>query len=103
MAPRRRSVPLVLRGSLVVWRRRCGKPGCRCVDGPPHASPALSYSVGGRTHLLLLRREDVPIVRTALRRYQRVLRELERRVQASATALRIRITREKAMTRGARR
>ena len=40
--------PLVLRGSLIVLRRRCGKPGCHCATGEPHATPALSYSVEGK-------------------------------------------------------
>jgi hypothetical protein len=28
----------LLRGSLVVMRRQCGKPGCRCLQGEMHAS-----------------------------------------------------------------
>ena len=37
----------VLRGSLVVLKRKCGKSNCRCAKGEPHQTPALSYSVRG--------------------------------------------------------
>jgi hypothetical protein len=33
-------------------RRKCGKASCRCAAGAPHESPALSYSVAGRTKIL---------------------------------------------------
>jgi hypothetical protein len=48
-------VPRLLRGSVVVRRRRCGKPNCRCADGQQlHEAPALSYSDRGRTKIVLL-------------------------------------------------
>ncbi|MGH9223715.1 MAG: DUF6788 family protein, partial [Acidimicrobiales bacterium] len=34
----------MLRGSLFTFRRRCGKPNCRCAEGDGHESPALSYT-----------------------------------------------------------
>ena len=33
-----RARPLVLRGTLTTFRRRCGKPSCRCTTGEPHES-----------------------------------------------------------------
>lgn len=30
------SLKAVLRGSLIERYKRCGKPGCRCADGPGH-------------------------------------------------------------------
>ena len=38
----------LLRGSLYILRRRCGKPNCHCVDGELHASTVLSYRGQGR-------------------------------------------------------
>ena len=49
---------VLLRGSLIELRRRCGKTGCHCHKGEPHSSPALSYSQAGKTHILTLARED---------------------------------------------
>jgi len=43
--------PLV-RGSLYLYRRRCGKRGCRCSRGELHAGQALSVSAGGRSRVV---------------------------------------------------
>jgi hypothetical protein len=95
--------PLVLRGTLIVLRRRCGKPTCWCARGGVHETPALAYKVAGVTKILTLRPHDIPTVRAALARYQRVLRGLERQVQTSVATLRERIAREKTAGRGRQR
>lgn len=105
MSPTRTQVEdpaLILRGSLITWTRKCGKPGCRCTRGELHASPALSYSVAGVTKMLLLREEDRAVVHAALGRYQRAQAALERQVRRSVEKLRRRLARAKtaARTRG---
>ncbi len=87
--------PYLLRGSLITLRRKCGKPNCRCAKGAPHETPALSYSVGGTTRMLTLRRQDTREVRAALRRYQKVLKDLERQSLTAVRELRRRIQKEK--------
>jgi hypothetical protein len=44
----------MLRGALTTFRRRCGKPSCRCAGGDPHESPALTFTEGGRTRMVTL-------------------------------------------------
>ena len=46
----------MIRGSLIVFRRICGKPGCRCAgqNGILHATPALKCSVDGVSRLITL-------------------------------------------------
>jgi hypothetical protein len=95
--------PLILRGTLLTLRRKCGKPTCWCARGGQHETPALAYKVAGTTKMLTLRPQDVPGVRAALARYQRAQRRLERQVQAHVATLRARIAREKATARRARR
>lgn len=73
----RRDTPRVLPGSLITLRRRCGKPTCHCAQGAPHESPALSYSVGGRTKMLTLSAEEVPAVAKAVARYRKTVSDLE--------------------------
>lgn len=73
----RRNAPRVLPGSLITLRRKCGKPSCRCAAGEPHESPALSYSVAGRTKMLTLRPEEVPEVARAVARYRKTVNDLE--------------------------
>jgi hypothetical protein len=44
-----RARPLLLHGSLITFRRRCGKASGRYATGDPHESPALTFTEGGRT------------------------------------------------------
>ncbi|MDQ6724813.1 MAG: hypothetical protein M3066_01350 [Actinomycetota bacterium] len=61
----------VVRGSVVVHRRRCGKANCRCAEGVElHESTVLSYSEAGRTKFLMLPPGEVPAVRAAADRYR---------------------------------
>jgi len=83
----RRKEPRVLPGSLITLRRKCGKAGCRCATGAPHETPALSYSVGGRTKMLTLRAEEVPAVAAAVARYRTAVNALEAEARAELAAL----------------
>lgn len=42
----------MLRGSLVVMRRQCGKPGCHCQQGEKHASLYLAVRAGKRRTMI---------------------------------------------------
>jgi hypothetical protein len=71
--------PVLIRGSLITLKRKCGKPTCSCADGVPHTTPALSYSVKGKTRILTLRSCDVPAIRRALGNYKAAAAELEKK------------------------
>ncbi|MGC8628148.1 MAG: DUF6788 family protein [Acidimicrobiales bacterium] len=83
--------PFMLRGSLFTFRRRCGKPNCRCASGEPHESPALSYLEAGKAKTLTLTGVDLDEVRSALARYNEAKAELERRADAGVATLRARL------------
>lgn len=85
-----RNSPRLVRGSLITLRRRCGKPNCRCADGAPHETPALSYSLDSRTRTVTLRPEDVAAVNAALQRYTRARQRLEDEALAGIEQLRAR-------------
>ena len=68
----------LLRGSLITLRRRCGKMNCHCLQDQPHETPALSYSQAGKTRILTLPSNLVPLVRAAVQRYQRARTALEK-------------------------
>lgn len=95
--------PFVLRGTLLILRRKCGKPTCWCARGGQHETPALAYKVAGVAKILTLRPHDVPTVRRALARHQRLLEDVERHVRASAVRLRAQIARAKVAARRGRR
>ncbi len=85
-----RGEPRLVRGSLITLRRRCGKPNCRCATGAAHETPALSYSVEGRTRTVTLRPEDVAVVQAALDRYAVARQRLEDDALAGIETLRAR-------------
>lgn len=82
---------LLLRGSLITLKRKCGKPTCHCAKGMPHQSPALSYSLKGKTKIITLRPTDIPEVKEALRRYQQALQALQQQTLRGIRQLSIRI------------
>lgn len=97
-----RSRPLVLHGTLITFRRRCGKPTCRCATGEPHESPALTVTEGGRTKTITLSGSEVAEVAAALGRYETARADLEAQADAGLARLRRR-RRAGAATTGRRR
>ena len=85
-----RSRPLVLRGTLITFRRRCGKAGCRCATGEPHESPALTVTEQGRTKTITLSVSEVAEVAAALSRYDTARAELDAQADAGLARLRSR-------------
>lgn len=70
--------PRMIRGSVVVQRRRCGKAQCRCVDGESlHEATVLSYSEAGRNRTVMLHADEVGPVRAAVERYRKAQAALE--------------------------
>ncbi len=79
---------LMVRGSVVVHRRRCGKANCRCAGGQfLHESTVLSYSEGGRTRLVMLADSEVAAVRDAVDRYRGEQARLDKEGEAGRAAL----------------
>jgi threonine dehydratase len=85
IAPRTRL--LVLHGSLITFRRRCGKASCRCATGEAHESPAFTYTNAGRTKTVTLSDAEVVEVAAALARYESARAELEDAAQVGVAAL----------------
>src|ERR1700735_2599584 len=67
----------ILRGSLIERYKRCGKPGCKCADGPGHG-PKYYLSVsfpGRRPQMDYVPQDDYADVTERLANYHR-LREI---------------------------
>ena len=80
--------PRMIRGSVVVQRRRCGTPTCRCADGEQlHESTVLSYSHQGRNRTVMLAPEEIEKVRAAVGRYRAAQAKLETAGNAGLAAL----------------
>jgi len=61
-------------GSLVVIRRRCGNPNCRCARGHKHPAHYLTRKVGRKTESLYIPVDLVEEVRTWHQEYRRLKR-----------------------------
>lgn len=90
-----RDDPHMLPGSLITLRRKCGKASCHCASGEPHETPALSYSVSGRTKMLTLSAEEVPAVAAAVARYRSTVKALEAEARAELDELVLRVQRRR--------
>ena len=65
----------VIRGTLLVRKRQCGKANCRCAEGEGHESLFLVISENGRTRQLYVPKDWVSRVRLWVEDYHRA-REL---------------------------
>jgi len=90
---------LLLRGSLITLRRRCGKRSCRCARGQPHCSPALSVSTQGKTTILTLPPDLLREVRMALQQYRHQQHSLERQAETGLRQLARRLQRARQSAR----
>ena len=61
----------LIRGSLLVRRRRCGKPNCKCACGDGHQSLYLVVSQAGRTRQLFVPKAYESAVRQWVADYHR--------------------------------
>ncbi len=65
----------LIKGSLVVNRRRCGNPRCRCARGELHESLAITYKEEGRSVLVHVPKHLETTARQAIEHYH-VLKRL---------------------------
>lgn len=94
-----KGTPRMIRGSVVVQRRRCGKPTCRCAGGKQlHEATVLSYSDNGRNRTVMLAADEVAAVTAAVNRY----RAAKDRVEQAGTAGLADLLARRALTRGGR-
>jgi hypothetical protein len=67
----------VIRGTLLLRKRRCGKANCRCVEGQGHESLFLVVSEDGRTRQLFVPKDWESRVRLWVEDYHRARALLE--------------------------
>ena len=88
MAAGKVQVPRLVRGSVVVQKRRCGKANCHCASGVAlHETTVLNYSEGGRARAVMLPVEAVGAVRAAVGRYRSAENALEDKGNAGLAEL----------------
>jgi len=82
----------MLPGSISEQWNVCGTPGCRCKDArePVKHGPyyQLSYTLGGRSSTIFIKKEDLAEARRRLKRYARFKAMCQELVQADVTMCR---------------
>ncbi|MBU1339644.1 MAG: hypothetical protein KKD56_11330 [Acidobacteria bacterium] len=68
----------LLRGTLSVRERVCGKPNCKCQRGEKHVSLFLSKSKDGKVEQLYIPKEKEELVRHWVKNYRDVQELLEK-------------------------
>src|SRR5271155_5937153 len=71
--------PFILRGSLIERFKRCGKPGCKCAEGPGHG-PKYYLSVsfpGERPQMDYVPQENLEATRALVANFHEVRTTLE--------------------------
>jgi hypothetical protein len=63
----------IIRGSLVVMKRVCGKSNCKCQKGHKHTSLYLSRSCKGKTSMIYIPRKNEAKVKAASLRYHTII------------------------------
>jgi hypothetical protein len=71
--------------SLVAFRRKCGRPGCRCQSGEGHLAHHLTYKQKGKTRSIYVPQDLLPEVQQWVDEYQR-LKPLLRQISQLALA-----------------
>ena len=67
----------ILRGSIVMVKRYCGKANCRCLKGYKHRSLYISQSNKGESRLIYIPQRSEKEVRRLIRNYQALKRMME--------------------------
>lgn len=61
-----------IRGSLVIMRRFCGKPNCRCLKGQKHKAVYLSQSLKGKTKMIYIPHSQAKKALGYIKNYRKV-------------------------------
>ena len=81
-------------GTLSQQYNVCGNPGCRCKASPPQKHGPyyqVSFTSQGKSQTQFVRREDVPVVRSQLRNYQRLRTLVDTWISAGLELSRLRV------------
>ena len=62
----------VVRGSIVIMKRHCGKVGCRCQKGFKHSSLYISQRYNGKTRMIYVPKASEDVVRRLINNYRKL-------------------------------
>ena len=62
----------IIRGSVVIMKRHCGKAGCRCQKGFKHESLYISQRHAGKTRMIYVPKSSEKTVRRLISNYRKI-------------------------------
>lgn len=68
----------VMKGSIVIVKRYCGKPNCRCCKGFKHRSLYVSQTIGGKSRLVYIPKRSEGNVQRLIANYRRLKTVLQK-------------------------
>ncbi len=68
----------ILRGSVVIVNRYCGKPSCRCLKGYKHRALYVSQSQKGKPRLVYIPQRSEKEVRMLIKNYRKMKAVMEK-------------------------
>lgn len=76
-AKKKPRIQAILRGSLVIVKRYCGKGNCRCLKGRKHRSVYISQSNNGQSRLIYIPQRSEKEVRCLIDNYRKLKSVME--------------------------
>jgi len=89
----------LIKGSLVINRRRCGKQGCRCAEGQLHESLAFTYKRAGKSVLVHIPAHLQAEARQAQKDYRKLKSLLEQLSELNLELLKHKARKDPSRTR----
>jgi len=80
----------IMKGSIVIVKRYCGKPNCRCRKGHKHRSMYVSQTIGGKSRLVYIPKRSEENVRRLIANH-RGLKAALQKISSVNTSLATRI------------
>ncbi len=80
----------IMKGAVVIVKRYCGKPNCRCRKGYKHRSMYVSQTIGGKSRLVYIPKRSEESVRRLVANHARLKAALQK-ISSVNTSLATRI------------
>lgn len=84
-----RSLDNVIKGSIIEYKRFCGKKNCVCArTNVPHASLFLSFKYQGKTRLIPIKEHQIPKIKASISNYKQLKAAIDELARINAELLR---------------
>ncbi len=84
-----RSLDNVIKGSVIEFKRFCGKENCACAKTKiPHKSMVLSFKYQGKTRMIPIKKDQIPQIKKRIKDYKELKAAIDELACLNAELLR---------------